>query len=155
MMEKPKNKPLTQEIGKRSIELIPVAGLTKPMMNLLAQMKDKIDAGNYGLIVGDDASGRIPTRIFDRILNEVNMEKGHDKIHTRFFAGSGGLTHGQMEEKTKKIVEHLKKYEYEKYVLNKNGKPKRKALFMLQISAIRKESKFIASLKLPKKGNRL
>ena len=41
-----------------------IAKLREPIKNILEQMRERIDRGEYTLIIGDDASGRIPTWIF-------------------------------------------------------------------------------------------
>lgn len=65
-----------------------IAQLEEPMQNILDQMREEIESGKYGLIIGDDASGRIPTFIFREILNQVAQENQQPKPETIYFAGT-------------------------------------------------------------------
>jgi hypothetical protein len=66
-----------------------VPELREPIEIILEQLRDKIDAGTYFLIIGDDASGRVPALVFDRFLKAVYKEKGYPTPQTMFVAGSG------------------------------------------------------------------
>ncbi|MFH0779669.1 MAG: phosphoribosyltransferase [Parcubacteria group bacterium] len=59
------------------------------MQNILEQMRDRIDNKEYKLIIGDDASGRIPTFIFRKFLKKVYGKEDAKKLQTLFFAGFG------------------------------------------------------------------
>ncbi|MFA4873555.1 MAG: hypothetical protein WC659_06555 [Patescibacteria group bacterium] len=50
--------------------------LFKPLQKMILQMKDKIEEGEYTLLIGSDMSGRIPTLIFHRFLSEIYRTKG-------------------------------------------------------------------------------
>lgn len=92
------------------IELQEIAQLQEPVQNILEQIKDKINAGEYGTIIGDDASGRIPALIFNEVINSIYIEAGHEKIDTKFLAGSKYLNEGALESKTKKLNDVLLKW---------------------------------------------
>lgn len=59
------------------------------MLKIFEQIVGKLEGGEYDLIIGVDASGRIPTFIMDKLVNYIYTKKGHDYHQTRFFAGSG------------------------------------------------------------------
>lgn len=50
--------------------------LEAPMKNVVWQLKEAIDKGEYDTLIGDDASGRIPTLVLRKI-----MENRTDKLH--------------------------------------------------------------------------
>jgi hypothetical protein len=81
--------------------------LEKPLKILLSQLKERIDRGEYQLIIGDDASGRIPTFVFDRFLKEFYVEKGYKTPKTIFIAGSRYATIEGRKNKEKKILNYL------------------------------------------------
>jgi len=81
--------------------------LEEPLKILLSQLKERIDQGEYQLIIGDDASGRIPTFVFDRFLNKLYVEKGYKTPKTIFIAGSRYLTIEAGKHKEKKILDYL------------------------------------------------
>jgi len=56
---------------------------------ILEQARESIDKGEYNILIGDDASGRVPTLIFRRVLQDVYKEKGYDAPKTLFFAPRG------------------------------------------------------------------
>lgn len=62
--------------------------LKQPTQSLLEQIKESIDQGAYKYIIGDDASGRIPALIFDKVIRSVYEEKGFEKPKVLFIAGS-------------------------------------------------------------------
>ncbi len=64
-----------------------IEDLRRPIQEVILQLKDKIDKGEYDYIVGDDASGRVPVLVFSTFLKKVYEEKGFDLPQTFFFAG--------------------------------------------------------------------
>lgn len=90
-------------------ELREIAELQEPMQNLLEQLKDKINAGEYGLIIGDDASGRIPTLVFSNVINSIYKESDRSKIDTRFIAGSKFVSEDKLDIKKDLIKNYLQK----------------------------------------------
>jgi len=87
-----------------------IAELREPIQNLLEQLRDKIDKGEYGVIIGDDASGRIPALILDNVIKSVYQDKGYTKPKTIFFAGSKemmGLGGEGFVKKKEKIFQYL------------------------------------------------
>lgn len=107
----PKTESKIIEKKKEKIKHKEIAELREPIQELLLQLKEKIDSGEYNLIIGDDASGRIPTLIFERILRNVYREKGFKLPDTIFVAGSGSRRAAiEQEGKTQKLNELFDKY---------------------------------------------
>ena len=77
------------EKSEESLEIkIPeIAELRKPMQQLLLQLRKSIEKGEYAVILGDDASGRIPTLLFRKVLNALYTERRFEVPKTLFFAG--------------------------------------------------------------------
>jgi hypothetical protein len=79
-----------------------ISELEQPIENILDQLRPKIEKGEYGLIVGDDASGRLPTRIVEKVLKKIYQKRGFAAPQVYFFAGSTSLyAHSQDVRATK------------------------------------------------------
>lgn len=63
-----------------------IAELEWPMQNILWQMGSRIENGEYGLILGEDLSGRLPTLLVWRVLENLYKETGFHAPETLFFA---------------------------------------------------------------------
>ncbi len=59
-----------------------------PIKRLIEQIQPSIEKGDYAVIIGDDASGRIPTLIFSRFIRKIYEQKGYNSPEVRFIAGS-------------------------------------------------------------------
>lgn len=57
-------------------------------------MKEHIDKGEYSVILGEDASGRLPALLFQQVLTTLYKEKNlpFKKIETLFFSGQNPET---------------------------------------------------------------
>jgi len=72
-----------------------IAELEKPIENLVGQLKEAIDSGKYDTLIGDDASGRIPTLILRKVILErfrklhpdATPEQEREAVKTFFIAG--------------------------------------------------------------------
>ncbi len=117
----PKVEKKVEQKKKEKIKHREIAELREPIQTLLEKLRDKIDNGEYNLIIGDDASGRIPTLIFEKIIRNIYRERGFKSPDTIFIAGSGQAGIGQ-EDKTQKLKELFSKYKKGKRIL----KPERK-----------------------------
>jgi uncharacterized protein YihD (DUF1040 family) len=85
-----------------------IAQLEDGVYNILSRIKTRIDAGEYKLVVGCDASGRIPTLIVERVLKELYRRKGGGPLETRFYAGAYSyITDEKRHEKLKKIFDSV------------------------------------------------
>jgi len=62
--------------------------LESPMRSILERILPRIEKGEYDLIIGIDASGRIPALITEKFINYVYGIKGLDIPKTRFVAGN-------------------------------------------------------------------
>lgn len=80
-------KPRLSKEGAEQIERN-IEELAKPIRTIVEQLRPAIDGGQYGAIIGDDASGRIPTLIFRKIISTVYQRSGWDSPQTLFLAGS-------------------------------------------------------------------
>ena len=63
--------------------------LEKPMRVILEKIIGNIERGGYNLIIGADASGRIPTLAFSKLINHVYQKFGYQLPKTIFLAGAG------------------------------------------------------------------
>ena len=86
-----------------------IGELFEPTQRILEQMREQIDRGEYGLIIGDDASGRVPAWIFYNFLKEIYKKKGLPPPVVRYFAGSRHLSEEEIELKSGEIAPYLKK----------------------------------------------
>lgn len=91
-----------------------VTSLYKPMKNMLTPVLENIKRGDYQLLIGDDASGRIPTLIVRKFINDAYKQSNQPGIKTRFLAGS--TTHDDMK------VRDSSKFERENKFLSENAK---------------------------------
>ncbi len=76
-----------------------LAELEAPIAKILARLRPKIERGEYGLIIGDDASGRIPALIIRDVIKAVYNERGYTLPEVRFISGSSELEDGLGDKK--------------------------------------------------------
>ncbi|MEI8337970.1 MAG: hypothetical protein WCF92_02375 [bacterium] len=98
------------ESAPKNIEYPEIEILKRPVKEIIWQLKDKIERGEYGYVVGDDASGRIPTLIFSNVLKKVYREKGIDDPKTFFFAGGRSDVKGIDKFKTLEIEKSIESF---------------------------------------------
>ena len=102
-----------------------IESLREPMMHVLEQMRERIDRGEYNLIIGDDASGRIPTWVFYNFLKKVYVRNNLPPPSVRYFAGSRNAMGKVVEKKTEEIANHIARFvEKEKQKDNKGRQQK-------------------------------
>ncbi|MFA6273807.1 MAG: hypothetical protein WC662_01475 [Candidatus Paceibacterota bacterium] len=127
-------------------ELSPmIEALRIPAENLLKQMKYSINNGEFKTIIGDDASGRIPTLIINNVIKDIYKEKGYTEPQIMFIAGSRGL--GEVSEKEVKIdktKEHISKY-----LKNKEGKTLISTEYIQYGSSLKSLGEALKELKIP------
>lgn len=95
-------------IAKESPEK-PVRDLFTPLKRVLEQLLPEIEQGSYQFLIGDDASGRIPTLILRDVIGGIYAKEQRPVPQTFFFAGSSHLE--DVDERNKKLalmVESLK-----------------------------------------------
>ena len=84
-----------------------VLELRDPIEKILEELSPLLESGEIQLIIGDDASGRIPTAIFRKIFDKAYKERGFITPETRFLAGGRSLQGEDKKEKEKKIAEYM------------------------------------------------
>jgi len=73
------NKSASQELlraRESGIALPEIAELEKPIKIIIEKIRGKIEKGEYGLIIGDDVSGRIPALILGGFIKKLAKIKG-------------------------------------------------------------------------------
>jgi hypothetical protein len=86
--------------------------LRAPFEKILQELSEDIEHGNIQFIIGDDASGRIPTMVLRRCIAKLYEERGYPTPPTFFVNGPGSgadLTQDQIDERTSRISEYLDK----------------------------------------------
>src|SRR3990167_7175602 len=63
--------------------------LEKPTEVILEKILGNIERGEYDLIIGADASGRVPTLVFKKFIDYVYKKLGYQTAKTIFLAGAG------------------------------------------------------------------
>jgi hypoxanthine phosphoribosyltransferase len=86
-----------------------VLELREPTQKILEKLTPVLESGEIQLIIGDDASGRIPTAIFRKIFDMAYKERGFITPETRFIAGSRDLKGEEKQKKKEKIAEYLER----------------------------------------------
>lgn len=85
------------------------------VLPLIEKLKENIDKGEYDVLLGDDASGRIPTLILRGIINERNrklhpeLRSSESEIKTRFVAGGQIKSRDTLKAAIKEIESGVKK----------------------------------------------
>ena len=89
------------------LEKAAIEDLRRPTESILNQLKPEIDSGTYGVIIGDDATGRLPAFLLWKTLGIVFEKRGRQRPLLRFIAGSTRLRREPREYDSKKeILEH-------------------------------------------------
>lgn len=70
------------------ISIPEIAGIMPQMQAVVAELKRAFRNGDYGLLVGDDTSGRIPTLILKGVIDHINKSYGRSSIPTVFVQSS-------------------------------------------------------------------
>lgn len=94
-----------QDIGEIIFE--EVAELELPIKIIIEKIRSRIENGEYGLIIGDDASGRIPTLILGNFIRKISEQRGLSKPNIIFIPGKlKGRNLGRGDDR-KKLKEHI------------------------------------------------
>lgn len=88
----------------------------------IIELHSQISRGDYKVVFGDDASGRILALIWREFLGKVNASKEQPKPETLFLAGSKDLTSSQMLDKVKKITAYLERRHLKDLFQDKNDR---------------------------------
>ena len=70
----------------------PVPILEKPMLKICTELKPKLEEGEYGIVVGDDTSARLPTLVVRGFAGFVSEKKGIRKPSTVFLQAGNKVT---------------------------------------------------------------
>ncbi len=73
---------------EKKIKTKEILTLKSAVAELIDEMKDKIEAGKYSLIIGDESSGRIPTLLINKVISKIYEENGLEKPKIVFLAGN-------------------------------------------------------------------
>ena len=102
-------------------ESSPVMQLEAPIKILIEKLQENIRSGEYKYVIGDDASGRIPALIIQRLLKKIYTSKKFDGPEVYFIAGSGSSRPEEAQQQKKdKIEEYVGSYL--KKIPDKSGK---------------------------------
>lgn len=85
------------------IEIPELREIIFPLQSLLSKMKSHIIHGKYTVMIGDDASGRIPALIINKVQNMC-----HTDVRTPLFFLAGSRKTKTIEAKKAEIKEFLK-----------------------------------------------
>lgn len=90
--------------------------MREPLKNLARQLRERINEGKFDLIIGDDASGRLPALVLGEFITKVYDKHGRPHPKRMFFAGAGSkqvspLTDEQMVVKEDQLVDFLAEHE--------------------------------------------
>ena len=85
-----------KQIGSPEIE-----DLREPFRVILKKLRGEIDSGEFSVIIGDDASGRVPALVMYRFLKAIYEEAGRPKPSAFFIAGTNSSFFGLKERRDK------------------------------------------------------
>lgn len=73
--------------GLNEWQKMEITSLQKPITELCRKYAAEINQGQYGLVLGDDVSGRIPTLILSEVIKDTYAQKGYAPPLVRFVSG--------------------------------------------------------------------
>lgn len=87
-----------------------IAALYQPIENIIEKIKNNIENGEYGLIIGEDTSGRIPALVFNKVLKAAYEKKGQPSPDILFMSGIRWYNpqHDSDKEKGERFIDHIK-----------------------------------------------
>src|SRR3989344_7993797 len=103
----PTTRPNQEKQDVREIIFEEVAELELPIKTIIEKIKSRIENGEYGLIIGDDASGRIPTLILGNFIKKVSEQVGLAKPNIIFIPGRLRARILGRDKDTKELEEHV------------------------------------------------
>lgn len=62
-----------------------------PALRIVEALRPELETGAYQALIGDDASGRLHTRLLQGVINAIYKKYGHSPVAVRFVAGSGNF----------------------------------------------------------------
>lgn len=116
-IEKPEDvQPAPEEL--KEIKYEEIANLREPLEIILWQLRRRIEQGSFRVLIGDDASGRIPTLILRKFIQQRYKELGFDLPQTFFLAGTrsyeGIRNNEEMQHKKGRMTDFLSHLEIER-----------------------------------------
>lgn len=93
---------------ERKITLEEIAELEEPIKNIIGKIKERIEKGEYGIIIGDDASGRIPALVLGGLIKKISKLRNLSEPNIIFIPGK--LNNPQDEKMAEMLQNHLSKY---------------------------------------------
>ncbi len=81
------NRPDLEKQDEKEVVFGEVAELELPIKIIIEKIESRIENGEYGLIIGDDASGRILTLILGNFIKKISEMKRLDKPNIIFIPG--------------------------------------------------------------------
>ncbi len=83
-------KPDTAKLKSSEIYFEKISELESYEKDLLLKLKENIERGDYQLIIGEDASGRIPALIMRKVINHIYDKHDFPHPQMRFVSGFSG-----------------------------------------------------------------
>lgn len=84
-----------------------VRDLSNPIRRILEQIKSEATKGKYQLVIGDDASGRLPALILGGAMREIARKRGVREPEVRFVAGTRSYDPTSDKAKKEKIKAYI------------------------------------------------
>ncbi len=106
--------------------------LEEPLLKIVNTLYADISSGKIQLILGDDASGRIPALILNSAIRHIYENHNYTMPDVRFIAGAGQNSHEKRREKENKINSFIADL---KSTLQKEGHAPSKTLVVTDVIA--------------------
>lgn len=121
-----------QEVKDAQLEA--VAELEISIKKIIEKIRPRIESGEYGLVIGDDASGRIPALILGNFIKKVSEAKGLSGPNLVFIPGK--LEMEKEESRWKKIfgftgIAKQKQHEELDEYISEQGATKEKRILII------------------------
>ncbi len=85
-----------------------VRSMEEPMINLCSQLRDRFMRGIYGIIIGDDTSGRIPTLAIRGFQKQISEAIGAKALPTVFIQASRKIDPVKVEKQIdERVIKHF------------------------------------------------
>lgn len=103
----------------KRVQLEEVAELEAPIKKIIEQIRDRIEGGEYGLVIGDDASGRVPALILGNFIKRISDLRKLPRPNIIFIPGKliDYKSQGQeslYDERQERLEDHLEKWRADK-----------------------------------------
>jgi hypothetical protein len=117
-LEKPPEKPMRLP-EKEEIRNPEIKKLREPIRFIIFRMGEKLERGEYPLIISDEVSGRFPSLIFREFLRRIYERRGYKTPGLMFIAGGqseqAALRQKKVDEIGNKVLEFRKKKKIQGY----------------------------------------